>query len=103
MLSKIFRKNAKKHEFEIQEVKLNKKVISKSAAQEVPPVATPVATNSSKKKKIGDLSSLEKHYYDQIKGLLKKTTKESIKQSILNSEDRDEITKTQLLAILDMF
>ena len=42
MLSKIFKKTIKKHEFEIQEVKLHKKVNPKSAAQETPQVVTPV-------------------------------------------------------------
>ena len=104
MLSKIFKKTIKKHEFEIQEVKLHKKVNPKSAAQETPQVVTPVnPSNTPKRKKVSDLSSLEKHYYDQIKGLLKKTNKESIKKTIIMSEDRDEITKTQLLAILYLF
>ena len=104
MKCRLFNKTKKKHEFEIQAIKNNKKVNPKGSAQETPQVVIPVnPSNTPKRKKVSDLSPLEKHYYEQIKGLLKKTNKESIKKSIIISEDRDEITKTQLLAILDMF
>lgn len=110
MLSKIFGKTTKKEEFDIPEVKLNKKVSKKSAADVVIPVTheTPIDTpnrngRSSRKKRVEDLTSIEKHYYDQIKSLLKNTNKEAIRKSIERMTEKTEISIKELLVILDMF
>ena len=123
MLSKIFGKTTKKEEFDIPEVKLNKKVSMKSAADLVIPVTheTPIDTPNrngrsypsrkkrngrsypSRKKRVEDLTSIEKHYYDQIKSLLKNTNKEAIRKSIERMTEKTEISIKELLVILDMF
>jgi hypothetical protein len=116
MLSKIFGKITKTQEFETPEVKLNKKVSKRSASDEIPispastvqPIfegtQTPKSKQKSKaKKRVDELNSLERHYYDQIKSLLKNTNKETIRKSIEKMTDKSEISNTELLAILDMF
>jgi hypothetical protein len=121
MLSKIFGKIAKTQEFETPEVKLNKKVSKRSASDEVPtlPASTvqpfgtqgpqgPQTTKKQKskaKKRVDELNSLERHYYDQIRSLLssKSTNKEAIRKSIEKMPEKAEISNNELLSILDMF
>jgi len=116
MLSKIFGKIAKTQEFETPEVKLNKKVSKRSASDEIPispastvqPIFEGTQTSKSKqksksKKRVDELNSLERHYYDQIRSLLKNTNKETIRKSIEKMTEKSEISNTELLAILDMF
>ena len=120
MLSKLFGSILKSHEFDTPEVKLNKKVTNKTTyeheessnpgdnawigTKEVPNKKKknqPVQTSS--KKSYNDLNSLDRHYYDQIKSLLKNTDKNTLRQSIMRMEEKGEISNKQLLAILDMF
>ena len=120
MLSKLFGSILKSHEFDTPEVKLNKKVTNKTAyeheessnpgdnawigTKEVPNKKKknqPVQTSS--KKSYNDLNSLDRHYYDQIKSLLKNTDKNTLRQSIMRRDEKGEISNKQFLAILDMF
>jgi hypothetical protein len=116
MLSKLFGSILKSHEFDTPEVKLNKKVTNKTAYEheESSNPGDNVWVGSTNKKKkpqpvqtskksYNDLNSLDRHYYDQIKSLLKNTDKNSLRQSIMRMEEKGEISNKQLLAILDMF
>jgi len=123
MLSKLFGSVLKSHEFDTPEVKLNKKVTNKTAYEheEANNPSDNAWTNTKEEKKkqpkpqlvqgsvtpskrsYTELSSIEKHYYDQIKSLLKNTDKNTLRKSIMRMEEKGEISNKQLLVILDMF
>ena len=65
--------------------------------------ATSSGQFNNSKRKVSDLSEIERMYYDQLKKLLKSHSKESIRKSVENFDDKNsEITKKQLLAIFEM-
>lgn len=113
MLDKLFKSNISSHEFDIPDIKINKKVTQKTAFQHEdisnPNLKTEKgeedANKKSKtkpKKSINDLSSIERHYYDQMKGVLKNTSKIALRDSITKSDKVYEISKKELLEILEM-
>jgi hypothetical protein len=129
MLSKLFGSILKSHEFDTPEVKLNKKVTNKTAYEheeannpsdnawvgmtgstpgkkeekKKQPKPQLVQGSVTSKRSYNELNSIEKHYYDQIKSLLKDTDKSTLRKSIMRMEEKGEISNKQLLVILDMF
>ena len=112
MLDRLFKSNISSHEFDIPEIKINKKITQKTAFQHEdvsnPNLKTEKGEEVTKpqktktKRTVNELSSIEKHYYDQMKGVLKNTSKSALRDSITKSDKVYEISKKELLEILEM-
>ena len=103
-----------KNQFEIVEVKINKKVSNRSASQDTSHTPPTTAPKQSKDKKVASvenipnqtmgyesLTKIEKHYYDQMKVLLKGSSEKSIREAIAKFGNKDISTK-RISEILSM-
>jgi hypothetical protein len=102
----------KNQEFEILEVKINKKVSNRSASIGNQVTTNPTTTDkkssplvnsidSSINMGYSSLSKIEKHYFDQIKVMLKGSNERSLREAIGRFSSKD-ISTERLSEILSM-